>query len=226
MDTFGAWPSVMAYKSRTAELVGSVRPAIDVGCGVGDDVRALGKGGIGVDPSELMLAEAAPRGGRFVRGSIDALPFASSSAGAVRTDRVLQHVDEPLRAIDEMTRVLRPGGAVVCAEPDQSTLTIAGTDDELTPDIVRFRADRGIRNGTLAGDLASVLGERGYSNIVTESFPIAITDPSLALGMPTWPSRLVELGWWTVAQAERFSASIDPAHFCYQFDIVVTTGTR
>src|SRR4051812_38188410 len=55
MDTFGAWPSVVAYKARTIELVGGARPAIDVGCGVGDDVRAMGHGAIGIDSSARML---------------------------------------------------------------------------------------------------------------------------------------------------------------------------
>src|SRR5438477_303443 len=149
MDVFAQWPAVQAYKARTAELLAGVAPVLDIGCGVGDDVRAIGA--IGIDPSATMLAEARRRGGAFVRGEVLSLPFASGHVGGVRTDRVLQHVPDPDRALLELMRVLRPGGLVVLAEPDQGTLTIDGADPELTPAIVRFRATVGIRNGFLAG---------------------------------------------------------------------------
>jgi SAM-dependent methyltransferase len=158
------------------------------------------------------------------------LPFASASVGAVRTDRVLQHVDSPERALDELVRVVRAGGVAVFAEPDQSTLRIDGTDPALTPDIVRYRAEVGIRNGMLAGQLGDGLRDRGFVDLVQESCTIEIADPARALGLPIWPSSLVERGWWTRDAAQAFSASLDAAvadgTFRYSFDIVVTCGRR
>jgi SAM-dependent methyltransferase len=197
---------------------------VDVGCGVGEDARALGA--IGLDPSMTMLAEARRRGGTFARGDVHSLPFAKAALGGVRTDRVLQHVADPDRAIDELARVLRPGGRAVLAEPDQSTLIIEGTDAELTPAVVRFRAEVGIRHGFLAGELADRLNALGFRDVERESFRIDIDDPKRALGLPSWPAMLVERGEWTDDQAERFARSIDIASFRYSFDIVVTWGTR
>src|SRR3954447_11061235 len=149
MDVMASWPSVREYKLRTLELIADWQGImLDVGCGVGDDVRALGEGAIGLDTSEAMLTEANARGGAvFVKGDVHALPFDYESVGGVRTDRVLQHVADPGLALDEIVRVLKRNGIVVLAEPDQATLHIYGTDQDLTPSVVRFRTDVGVRNG-------------------------------------------------------------------------------
>ena len=224
MDVYARWAAVQAYKARTAELLRGVDAVVDVGCGVGDDVRAIG--GIGVDPSMTMITEAARRGGVFVRGAVHALPFVTGAVGGVRTDRVLQHVPDAIGALQELRRVLHPGGLAVLAEPDQSTLLIDGTDDELTPAIVRFRATVGIRNGTLAGELATRLIDLGFHDVERESFTIEIDDPARALGVVSWPRMLVDRGEWTVDQAERFEASLSSPDFRYAFDVVVTWGRR
>src|SRR6476469_5948276 len=79
MDRFAEWPVVQAYKARTAELLAGSSPVLDVGCGVGEDARAIGA--VGLDPSMTMLREARSRGGTSVRGDVAALPIAS---GALR----------------------------------------------------------------------------------------------------------------------------------------------
>jgi SAM-dependent methyltransferase len=224
MDVFAAWPAVRAYKQRTVELLHGRAPVLDVGCGVGDDVRAMG--GIGLDPSMTMLTEARRRAGVFVRGDVHTLPFGPGVLDGVRTDRVLQHIADPDLALTELTRVLRAGGRVVLAEPDQSTLSIEGTDVDLTPAIVRFRSVHGIRNGFLAGELADRLTVLGYGDVEREEFTVEITDPKRALGLPSWPAMLVDRGEWSEDQARRFERSIGSDDFCYSFDIVVTWASR
>jgi ubiquinone/menaquinone biosynthesis C-methylase UbiE len=223
MDTMASWSAVRACKDRTVELLAGRRPVVDVGCGVGDEVRALG--GIGVDSSFTMLREACGRGGVFARGDIHALPFGTATLDGVRTERVLQHVADPDAALVEIARVLRAGGSPVLAEPDQATLAIEGTDPELTPAIVRFR-QRSVRNGFLAGELADRLVRLGFTEVQREAFTIEITDPGLAFGLPTWPAMLVERGEWTAADARRFESSLASEDFSYRFDCVVTWGTR
>lgn len=222
MDEMAAWPSVRAYKQRTLDLLRDVAPVVDVGCGVGNDARAIGA--IGVDPSTTMLTEARRRGGAHARGDVLALPIASGALGGVRTDRVLQHVPDPSDALEEIARVLRAGGIAVLAEPDQGTLRIDGTDPDLTPAIVRFRVES-INHAALGGELADRLQAMGFFDVGSESFPIELRDSSLAFGLPTWPSTLVARGAWSEEEARRFEASIGP-DFRYRFDVVVTWGRR
>jgi SAM-dependent methyltransferase len=73
------------------------------------------------DISEPMLAHVrAPA--RAVVARAEQLPFADSSFDLVACIRALHHVDSPTRALDEMARVLRPGGRIVIedflADPD------------------------------------------------------------------------------------------------------------
>jgi SAM-dependent methyltransferase len=222
MDEMAAWPSVRAYKDHTLALLRDVAPTVDVGCGVGNDARALGA--IGIDPSLTMVTEARRRGGAYARGDVLALPFASGSLGGLRTDRVLQHVPDPADALAEIARVLRVGGVAVLAEPDQGTLRIDGTNPELTPAIVRFRVGS-INNARLGGELADRLAAVGFTEVGHESFPIELRDHTLAFGLPTWPSMLVARGEWTEEDARQFTDSIGP-DFLYRFDVVVTWGRR
>ncbi len=103
---------------------------LDIGCGTGDDVRRMaeivGSTGraVGLDSSEVMVAQARARSegtnlpAEFVQGSAYELPFENDSFDACRCERVLQHLDEPLAAIREMMRVVRPGGRVLLLDPD------------------------------------------------------------------------------------------------------------
>jgi len=217
-----AWPSVRAYKDRTVELLRDVTPVVDIGCGVGNDARAIGA--IGLDTSMTMLAEAHRRGGAYARGDVLRLPIASGTLGGVRTDRVLQHVHDPDDALAEISRVLQRGGLAVLAEPDQGTLRIDGTDPALTPAIVRFRVES-INHARLGGELADRLRGMDFSEVGRESFPIELRDSALAFGLPTWPSMLVARGVWSEDEARQFTASIGP-DFRYRFDVVVTWGRR
>lgn len=92
-------------------------PVLDVGCGEGELARHLRSGAwVGLDSSPAMLARA-PR--PSVRGEATALPFADASFGSVALLYVLYHLPEPLRALAEAHRVLRPGGLVVAAAPSR-----------------------------------------------------------------------------------------------------------
>jgi len=88
---------------------------LDVGCGAGATVELLtdrhGLTAIGVDPS------AAPGdGGRLVRGRAEALPLADRSVDAVLAECVLSLVADPVAALAEIVRVLRPGGRLVISD--------------------------------------------------------------------------------------------------------------
>jgi len=95
---------------------------LDVACGPGNFTRAFAAaaGGdglvVGLDASRTMLAQATrerPAGGiAYVRGSATDLPFRDGSFDAVCCFAALYLIEEPLRAVDEIVRVLAPGGRV------------------------------------------------------------------------------------------------------------------
>lgn len=94
---------------------------LDVGCGPGNFTRALAgavRDGqvVGLDASQTMLEravlEGVPANVAYVRGDASALPFADESFDAVNCFAALYLIADPMRALDEIARVLAPGGRV------------------------------------------------------------------------------------------------------------------
>jgi ubiquinone/menaquinone biosynthesis C-methylase UbiE len=95
---------------------------LDVACGPGNFTRvyadAVGPRGvaIGLDLSAPMLgrarADSSASGAAYVLGSAHQLPFAEGSLDAVACYGALYLIPDPFRALDEMVRVVRPGGRI------------------------------------------------------------------------------------------------------------------
>jgi ubiquinone/menaquinone biosynthesis C-methylase UbiE len=77
---------------------------------------------VAIDPSEPMLRRAEARAAElnrtvtFLRAAAEALPFADDSFDTVVSLAVLCTVDDPLRALAEIHRVLRPAGCFIFLE--------------------------------------------------------------------------------------------------------------
>jgi SAM-dependent methyltransferase len=61
-EQLAGWPAIAAYKQRCRALLGPGRPVLDVGCGPGIDLVAMGPGAVGLDASLAMCRSAATRG--------------------------------------------------------------------------------------------------------------------------------------------------------------------
>lgn len=105
---------------------------LDVGCGAGTAeliLSALQPGGarfVGIDLLHPRLRDARramrEQGVAAELATADAarLPFAAASFDAAFAVAVLQQVPRPRAAIEHLRRVLRPGGRLVIAEPDNA----------------------------------------------------------------------------------------------------------
>ncbi len=97
------------------------RRILDVGCGEGATLHHLGAppGAVGIDLFEDKLAFARTRlpGCSFVAGSAYELPFPDASFDQAIVRDVVHHLEQPERMIDEVCRVLAPGGRIDVLEP-------------------------------------------------------------------------------------------------------------
>ncbi|MER3501143.1 MAG: methylase [Candidatus Fervidibacterota bacterium] len=93
---------------------------LDLGCGTGGSFALLRRWGmvVGLDPSEVALQFARQRGIKaLVQGDGHFLPFANERFDLVAVLDVLEHLDDDERALREIWRVLKPGGAMVFTVP-------------------------------------------------------------------------------------------------------------
>ena len=125
---------------RTAYAVGVIHGAVsavdrprvlDVGAGGGLFSASLAAAGfevIGVDASRPSLLAARrhtvraddPEAPSYVAGNAMMLPFADRSVHAVVCSEVLEHVPSPATLIEEVARVLRPGGVFCFDTPNRT----------------------------------------------------------------------------------------------------------
>jgi SAM-dependent methyltransferase len=133
-----------------------VHMALDVGAGVGHWGRLLfphlapDARLFGVDREEAWVREANARaaslGGRVTYrfGEAERIPFHDGVFDLVTCQTVLIHVRDPRAVIREMMRVLKPGGLLAVAEPNNlsnilvRSSTLFRADPERTIDLVRL----------------------------------------------------------------------------------------
>ncbi|AFM24483.1 methyltransferase domain-containing protein [Desulfomonile tiedjei] len=175
-------PSIETYKKKSIERLRLKQgdTALDLGCGLGFDVpkmaRLVSPGGrsVGIDSSEKLLDSARRafsgcEGVSFVQGDIHDLQIPSNSVNGIRVDRTLQHVRDPQKVISEMVRVLKPGGWLVCAEPDWSTFVIDADDNEVTNTVVRTWSGS-FENPHIGRQLLRRVRSEGLENTWAEGF--------------------------------------------------------
>src|SRR5437588_7657071 len=115
---------------------------VDVGCGTGAILKQLGspEKNVGIDLAPEAISFCRQRGLNNVRqGDIRALPFSDASFDAVICASVLYHewVSEVGGAVQEMHRILRPGGVLLINVPACPFLHSA--HDEAVMTARRFR---------------------------------------------------------------------------------------
>jgi SAM-dependent methyltransferase/diadenosine tetraphosphate (Ap4A) HIT family hydrolase len=234
-----AEPFYAAYKRRVRELLeaGPGGRFLDVGAGAGDGALALtaesGAQAVGSDTS-LVMAGTMREGGlaQAIVADGHRLPFRDSCFDGAWADRVLQHVEDPEQVVDEMTRVVRPGGRIVLADPDYATQVLDIEDQDLAARVLRFRAEAALRNGTLAHRHPGTLAARGLEDVAVEARTLVVRDPTAVdnvMGLRTWAHTAAARGHLDPAEADRFVVQFDRAvrteRFTYSVTFFLTSGT-
>lgn len=183
-DRANALPDYLGVRQSLIAELGplSGMEVLDVGCGAGDNTRELaalvGPSGriVGVDLSEVMLAEARRRGGtvEFVHGDMHELPFPDASFDRVRIKLTRQHSPDLDTADAEMIRVLRPGGRLASFDLDFETLMVDHPDKVTTRKIAQYWADHH-RQTWCARQMTRRFAARGLTNVTVVPHTVRMT---------------------------------------------------
>lgn len=206
------------HKQRSMDLLAlsAGMAVLDVGCGIGRDAESLaaqvGLSGrvVGIDSSRELIDQAVARTAplglpvTFQLGNAQAMDFPDNSFDAARIDRVLQHLADPARAVNEMARVVRPGGRVVALEPDWEMVAVNGGDVTVGRAVQRHAIEVTIANGTIGRELRRLLVGVGCRAVTYEPVGVPFGDLATADTILFLRSNLdgaVEKGWVTRAGA-------------------------
>jgi SAM-dependent methyltransferase len=166
-------------------------PVLDVGCGEGRLASALrpGVSWTGVDTSATQLAANPYR--PVVCADMRALPFGDDTFAEVVYLWCLYHLDEPLEAVREAARVLRPGGRYYACTSARDN------DPELMPEGYPPSTFDAEEAGAIVG---SVFDEVGVERWNAAFFPLRTRDEVRAYCrhhyVPADRAERVELPLW------------------------------
>ena len=153
---------------------------LDCGCGPGtltlDLAKLISPGqvfGIDLEPGQVRYAQDEARrqqqtNASFGVASIYTLPFPDGHFDAVFAHALFEHLREPVRALREMKRVLRPSGLVGIRSPDWAGWLVHPVNPLLEQAFHSFKEIQ-IGNGGnpyVGRALKGLLRESGFSNIL------------------------------------------------------------
>ena len=119
---------------------------LDVGCGPGSITQGLAElvapgSVVGIDIQAALIERARALGAageqtnlHFEVADLYRLPFADQTFDAAFSNGVLMHLAEPMRALAQLRRVLRPGGIIGVRDPDFGAVLYA----PMTPTFQRW----------------------------------------------------------------------------------------
>ncbi|SRR5229473_1643914 len=150
---------------------------LDIGTSTGTNLRLLKDLGFtnrqGLDLSDDAIRWCAEKGlGKVEKGDICSLPFADGEFQLVMATDIIEHVDDDLRAVTEIYRVLAPGGTAIISVPAFQSLW--GLQDDVAHHKKRY----------LKRELLDLIGRSGLA--CRESFYI-----NYLLFIPIWAARQV-----------------------------------
>lgn len=109
------------------------QPIVEIGCGYGPWLELYGETNtviIGTDLSMYALSEIRRQHATWPIAAAEAanMPFGSGTVGTLLAFEVLEHLDAPQQAIEEMYRITRLGGLVVATTPNPLGDILPGID--------------------------------------------------------------------------------------------------
>lgn len=211
-------PEIGHQRYRTLQAL-NLRPGdrmLDAGCGpgllCGEAARLVGERGgvLGVDKNADMLTLAKDRCRDlpwvdFRNAFIERLAEGDGQFNAVACTQVLLYVDDVRGAVEEMHRVLKPGGRIAIVETDWRSCVMNSSDFDLTETMIRAWDDA-VASPNLPVRLGPMLRSLGFSAVRVEAVPVVnaslLPDGYSSDIITVFTRKAIEQGRTSRAQAE------------------------
>lgn len=217
---------------------------VDLGCGAGKDVIELAKvvGAhakvIGVDHDPVMVNQGTAdakdlNNVEFILSEAYPLPFEDNAIAGLRTERVIQHLKEPQKVVDEIYRILNPGSPFVIIETDWHSLTFYTEFAEVQKKVNAYLTDAKINNGFAARKLTAYLTRSNFTGIKFEIHPFILNtleDANQYLWVEKMVQEAAENRYITTEEHQQFYAALQRAdsegYFACSINLVVASCVK
>jgi SAM-dependent methyltransferase len=183
--------------------LGPGQAVLDCGCGPGSitlgiaarttpgEVVGVDFGLSQIDRATAVATEQGVSNVRFQAGSVYELPFDNGRFDRVFSHALLEHLADPVRALGELHRVLKPGGVIGVCSPDWGGFLLSPPSPAITGAVEAYMALQ-TRNG---GDV------RAGSKLGLHLSAAGFEEVNLSARYECYPS-LVFIGEYLAAQLE------------------------
>ncbi len=217
---------------------------IDLGCGTGMDILKMSEQLnpalklIGIDHDPQMIAKASENLNesaniKFIHSEVYPLNFDTDSIAGVRTERMVQHLKEPTKTINEIYRVLKKDHPFVIVETDWASLTFYSDQTKTSKKICDYLTEIKVNNGMAAKKLTHYLAENKFRNISFEIFPFvlkSLKDANDYLWIEIILEEAKEAGFITTVEHTTFVNGIREAdskkYFSCSINLVLATSIK
>ncbi|MBX2869297.1 MAG: methyltransferase domain-containing protein [Acidiferrobacterales bacterium] len=182
-----AAPEIVHQRQRTLDSINLSlgQSVLDVGCGTGfltaSMAELVGKSGAvcAIDKENDMVSATKDRCKSLTQvssstGDVTQLSFPDNHFDVVTCTQVLLYVEEVEKAINEMQRVLKPGGKLAILETDWRTTVMYSRYPETTETIYRAW-DNTVPSPNLPVRLNKLMTDAGITDINIEAIPLVNT---------------------------------------------------
>lgn len=219
---------------------------LDLGCGPGIDTISLGKlvgkNGqvIGIDNDENMIKNASIKAKSLAmedyvihhHAEAESLPYANNYFDSCRSERLFQHLLNPVQVLSELKRVTKKEGWIVVADLDHSTVSIDTPHKEIEWRL-RYVLTNMVNNGNAGRQLYRLFKEQNLTDIKVEIFPHYTLDYNVAkhLGLFDRISlKVLELGLVSEKELDDFYKNLELSHhretFFTSSNMVLVAGRK
>jgi ubiquinone/menaquinone biosynthesis C-methylase UbiE len=219
---------------------------LDIACGPGftacELARFVGEGGhvTGVDINEELIAVAhqakATEGvenAAFSCGNVYELTLPENTCDFAYARFVFQHLENPQLALENILKVLKPGGILCVLDIDDNWTSFSPESDAFVKFIRKSGAGQKRKGGNrlIGSQLFGMLSEAGYSNVSTQIHPISTETLGVRyfLGVAVlfrmeFLSKFQKL--WALPQLRKIKKAAEAPNAWGSLGIFVTTGTK